>query len=113
MPDETSQQMRTNYLSVEELRSGMVVARPLTSGTGNVMNFFIPPHTVLTDGLIQQISAHHGAIVCVFRQDSRTAEQISEELSRARARLNRVFGNSKLEPEVSSLLNCLQQYYEN
>jgi len=81
------------WLPVEELRPGMILARPVSGRIGQRLTLWLPVGTLITENTIAQLINKGIECVAVIDDDPPTEEQYVKLLEAAQARLRTIFGD--------------------
>ncbi len=92
--------MRATYLSIEEIASGMTLAKPLAVTEKRILRYMLPEGHVLTEDNVRQLASHHAEAVCVWLADDRTDEEIAANALQVEAKLRRLFAHSDLTQPI-------------
>jgi hypothetical protein len=79
------------YLTISELREGMILAQPLILSAGNRVRLSLAAGQVLDDAALQELATLGAEVACVLLVDTRDDRQREVDWARAQARIEQLF----------------------
>jgi hypothetical protein len=100
--------MRIRYLPIENAVIGMVLGDTVTD---NHLRALLPSGAVLTDENLNQMLAHQVEFLCIAEPDTRSADEVSNDLATTLKQLEIVFERANLlDPLTKALFEQLLIY---
>lgn len=102
---------RHQYLSIQNIRAGMVLADDLLDKLGHIL---LPAGVCLTEAMLKSLKHHQIQQLSVLLEDLPGQEQDQALASQQkRARLDKLFRHGPYDAPTATLLSYLQKYRSN
>lgn len=106
-----SKPQRIRYLPLEQAMPGMVLGAPVVLMERGVIRYSLPVNHELTEGNLEQLSAHRCEVVCITEDDERDDVQREIDFLRETARVDRIFALAERDsPIIRDLYQAVLAY---
>jgi hypothetical protein len=103
--------IRHTFIPMAQAQAGMVLSQPTQVTERGFLSMTLPAGHILTDENLSQLNAHHAEFLYIDRPDSRSDEQVAEDVATAVGRSLAIFDGADLtDPHMAAFFDQVLAY---